>query len=159
MRGRARAPIGRNSTSVFNLLLNRLRLTGMLAGEEIYDEQTFRHFLSVERRRAEQTKRALLLVLVSVRNGSSTPEQMPRRVVRPLLATLARSVREVDFVGWYDEDVTVGAVLTQRGRPSPEVADAITARLATALATQLPSAIAARLDIRVTHALRTPRAN
>jgi hypothetical protein len=115
-----------------------------------YSEETFQHFLAVERTRAERSARSLLLVLVSLRKCSKTGVQVPRAVSQTLLTALGVCVREVDFVGWYRADRVAGAVLAQ-GFDGPDSAapSRIVERVRTILGERLPQPIAGRLRVRV----------
>ena len=82
------------------------------AGARAYNEAAFRHFLAIERRRAEYSNRSVLLVLVSLRSDNGRVH-MPEASATAILGGLAEAVREVDFVGWFREGRVAGAVLAQ----------------------------------------------
>jgi hypothetical protein len=125
---------------------------------EIYDEQTFRHFLTVERVRAELSKRPFLVLLLGLRrcptNGVSIPGEHSTR----FLSALGECVREVDFVGWYQEGRVLGAVLPQDLDVIPaEARSAIVSRVKMAVTRQLPGEVADRLRVRVVELGRVAR--
>jgi hypothetical protein len=123
---------------------------------QVYNEEAFRHFFSLERKRAERSNRACLLLLVSLAgprrlraNGMST--MMAGR----LFSTLTECVREVDFVGWYREGHVAAAVLAQGAdAPMSVVSEAIMERVTATLRQRLPSRVAERLQVRVLHIRR-----
>ncbi len=78
---------------------------------QAYNEEAFRYFLEIERKRSESSTRPLLLLLVDVRGADDVIDQA---TATQLFAGLAGCLRETDFVGWYRENLVIGAVLTQR---------------------------------------------
>jgi hypothetical protein len=114
-----------------------------------YNEEAFRHLLSIERRRDARANRATVLVVIRLRRPGPDGGDLPAAVAEKLLGTLARAVREVDFVGWIRDGRVAGAVLAQGGQnPAECPAPRIGTRLEEALRRQLPVAVAARLQSR-----------
>ena len=117
---------------------------------QAYNEEAFRYFLAVERKRAASSRRSFLLLLISIkkRSGVSGP-------IRPVVATsifsgLWLGVREVDFIGWFREGRIAGAVLTQGADPlAPEVSRRISQRLTETLRGRVPADVARRVQVRV----------
>lgn len=79
-------------------------------GSQAYNETTFRHFLAIERRRAECSMRSALLILVTIRR---TPNTLPDGTAAAIFRGLGDSIREVDFAGWFRQGRVVGALLAQ----------------------------------------------
>jgi hypothetical protein len=118
---------------------------------EVYNETAFRHFLRLERRRAERLGRSVLLMLVDVR-GDERPggTALDQSTADRIMGVLARCVREVDFVGWYRAQRIAGAVLAQGdGGPAPDVLHGIGARAAARLKRDLPQDVVERTQVRV----------
>jgi hypothetical protein len=111
----------------------------------VHNEAAFRHFLAIERRRAERAGRTVVLVLVSLRGTAGRSERLPQPVARGILSALGSSVREVDFVGWFRDGQVAAAALIQRGRPQPAM---VTARINDTLKRDLRES-AANLRLRV----------
>src|SRR6266446_4606097 len=83
----------------------------------MYNEETFRYFLSVEEERSHRSSRPLLLLLVDLKKEDPG---MPGTGFEPWIAcqlftALWACLRETDFVGWYREGHVAGAVLTHIG--------------------------------------------
>jgi hypothetical protein len=76
-----------------------------------YNEEAFRYFLEIERRRVEIQDRSLFLLVVHQRD---TYAPMAHDFAIQVFASLCACVRETDFIGWYHEGRAIGAVLTQR---------------------------------------------
>jgi hypothetical protein len=113
-----------------------------------YNETAFRHFLALERRRADRARRRLLLVLVSVR-ASTSRSPLGLRVSSQIFKVLGACVREVDFVGWHHEGKVVGAVIGLGGDSERDVRRLLAERIGNALSAQLPKDQMSRLRIRV----------
>src|SRR2546423_953885 len=116
---------------------------------QAYNEQAFRYFLQIERKRAARAHRPVLLLLLDLRKPSE------RLAIDPLLASklfdcLCRCLRETDVVGWYREDRVAAAVLTQvDGAMPPDVTAVIRQRVGHALREGLSADVARHLRVRV----------
>jgi len=116
----------------------------------LYNEEAFRHFLAVERTRAERSERSFLLLLVSLRKSSDLDIRVPRAVSASLFSGLALCVREVDFIGWYRDRRVAGAVLAQGlDVPDSDAPARIVERVTTILSRRLRPDVAERLRVRV----------
>jgi hypothetical protein len=117
---------------------------------DVYNEGAFRHFLAIERMRAQRSERSFLLLLVSLRKCPTTGIRVPPAVSSSLLSGLGLCVREVDFIGWYREGRVAGAVLAQGlDLPGLEAPGRIVERVTRILGERLPRHIAERLRVRV----------
>lgn len=114
-----------------------------------YNEQAFRHFLALERKRAEHSTRSFLLVLVSLKNCPEMSVRISPALATVLFSRLALCVREVDFIGWYREGRVAGAVLAQAADPPEEVSRRVGERVTKILCSRLSSHLAQRLQVRV----------
>jgi hypothetical protein len=122
-----------------------------------YDEEVFRYFLTLERKRAARSRRSFLLLLVSVEQQPGVSGPIPPVVAASIFSALRLSVREVDFIGWFREDHVAGAVLTQGAHPpAPDVSRRIGQRITETLCRRVPSGVAGRLQVRVLQ-LRPPQ--
>ena len=99
-----------------------------------YNEPAFRYFLDLERKRARRTGRSLLLLLVHIDHLLPVGDGPGRDIVaRRLFLSLRRSVRNVDFIGWFRTGRVAGAALTECARLDPEMRRAIRRRVGHAL--------------------------
>jgi hypothetical protein len=103
-----------------------------------YNEVAFRHFLALERRRAERGRRALLLVLVNLKIDRRSRAPLGSRLSGQIFEVLGACVREVDFVGWHREGKVAGAVIALRMGAPAEVQGLLDERVGNALRMQLP---------------------
>ena len=115
---------------------------------QVYNEAAFRYFLAVDRKRAERLPRSILLVLVSVRQQPGRSRELSHAMAAVVFAGLSSSVREVDFVGWFQEGRVAGAVLAQ-GVGGADLRGVITKRILAMLKQSLPADRAESLRLRV----------
>jgi hypothetical protein len=123
---------------------------------QAYSEEAFRYFLGLERKRAERSRRSLLLLLVNLTVDDEGGQTISPGISSKLFSGLSLCVRDVDFIGWYRHGRVAGAVLTQ-GADSPalEASEQIRNRVTELLAKRLPAGVAARLQVRVLQARQT----
>jgi len=114
---------------------------------EPYDEQVFQYFLSLERRRAEQAKRPLLLALVSLQVDME-PQRLSPRAGGRIFDGLAHCVREVDFIGWLRQDFVAAAVLVQGDAPE-DASARVEERVTRAVYGRLPADLHDSLRVQV----------
>ena len=118
-----------------------------------YNEVAFRHFLALERRRAERARRALLLVLVNLKMSRAARTPFGPRMSADIFQVLGECVREVDFVGWHREGTVAGAVVgLGSGSQSSSQADVhrlLAERVGNALTAQLSKDQMTQLRVRV----------
>src|SRR5262245_11318032 len=104
-----------------------------------YNETAFRHFLAIERRRAERSMRPLLLVLATLRPRPGREATLTDETSAALFDGLGASIREVDFAGWFRDGRVAGAVLAQGGQPSEAAQYFLSQRVSRALQSRLPA--------------------
>jgi hypothetical protein len=122
---------------------------------QVYNEEAFRYFLDIERRRAEMSNRPFLLLLLDLKRASSAGV-IDRRSADRLFAALGAALRETDFLGWYRASSVIGAALTQHSDSAgPDLQDVVRDRIADLVRRKLPSELAARVQLRL---YRLPRA-
>jgi hypothetical protein len=103
-----------------------------------YNEVAFRHFLAIERRRAERARRGLLLMLVNLKMNQASRAPLGARMSGQIFKVLGACVREVDFVGWHREGKVAGAVIGLGPGAPADVTRLLAQRVRQALASQLP---------------------
>jgi hypothetical protein len=109
-------------------LLAHTSYSGGAAGRA-YNEAAFRHFLDIERKRAEHPAYSVLLVMVSRRMSPGCNATLQHAEASALFSALGASVREADFVGWYRENRVAAAVLTYPSSTAANVIARITGRV------------------------------
>lgn len=117
---------------------------------QAYNEEAFRYFLEIERKRHARSGRPFLLLLVDLEEGGGTNGLIDPAVTRGLFQGLWLCLREADFIGWYREERVAGALLVEfpdDDRRS-EVSRMVVQRVTAVLEERLPSRIAHRLRVR-----------
>jgi len=133
-------------------LTERLPLTptpgeGVRLGQA-YNEQAFRYFLAIERKRSERSGHPFLLLLVDLKEQEGASASFDSMVANNLFSNLRLCLRETDFVGWYREERVAGAVLIELGDRRPtEVSRLIGQRVSERLYECLPAGVARRLQV------------
>src|SRR5580700_12234239 len=84
-------------------------LDGAQQEEEILMENVFHSMLTLERRRAERSRKPFVLMLLDADLENGTAEQMLLKAVEIVLA----SKRETDLVGWYKQGAILGIIFTE----------------------------------------------
>lgn len=69
-------------------------------------QQAFHRLISLERRRAERSRKSFLLMLVDA-------GQRPFSTCEKIMAALMPMTRETDIVGWYKEGAIAGVLFTE----------------------------------------------
>jgi hypothetical protein len=116
---------------------------------QVYNEEAFRYFLAIERRRSEISRRPFLLLLVDLK-PLRVNERIEPALVDKLFSALWSSLRETDFIGWYRDERVVGAVLTQPAEVGgKEMCRQARERITRMMIDRLPEAVGDRLQVRV----------
>jgi lipopolysaccharide/colanic/teichoic acid biosynthesis glycosyltransferase len=79
--------------------------------EEVLQEESFRSMLTLERRRAERSRKPFVLMLVDA--SAYTEKRSAERFMSRVTSVLLKSTRETDMVGWYENGVVLGVIFTE----------------------------------------------
>jgi hypothetical protein len=116
----------------------------------VYNEEAFRYFLQIERKRANRSNSRFLLLLVDLQRDEQQSASFDSATSVKLFAAMLPCLRETDFIGWYRQGRVASAVLTQVGdTPGVEVSNLVACRVREALGQSLPSSVSGRLQVRV----------
>jgi hypothetical protein len=116
----------------------------------VYNEEAFRYFLQVERKRASRSNSRFLLLLVDLKRDAHQSASFEEATIVKLFGAMLPCLRETDFIGWYRQGRVASAVLTQVGEtPGVEVSNLVAHRVREALGQNLPSSLSVRLQVRV----------
>ena len=117
---------------------------------DAYNEEAFRYFLEVERKRSELSNRPFVLLLVDLKKQSLAALEIDVPSAQKLLSALSVCVRETDFIGWYRARSVAGAVLTQHSDTAgADLQEVVSRRIAQVLREGLPSELASLVRVRV----------
>jgi lipopolysaccharide/colanic/teichoic acid biosynthesis glycosyltransferase len=77
--------------------------------EDVLAENVFHSMLTLERRRAERSRKPFVLMLLDANLESGTAEEILKQAVEIVVA----SKRETDLVGWYKRGAILGIIFTE----------------------------------------------
>jgi lipopolysaccharide/colanic/teichoic acid biosynthesis glycosyltransferase len=97
---------------------------------KIISEESFLHHLELEKRRSERSGRPFLLILIS---SEGLRAQADSGLSSGVVASLSTCIRDTDSLGWYEEPLTLGMIMTEIGEPSSDVIEAIMSRVSAVL--------------------------
>lgn len=97
---------------------------------EITPQQIFLPTVHREIRRTERSGRPFLLALI---RSEALGGQDGLRLARQLAAILQTAIRETDWLGWYEDNRTLGIVLTELGEADEAQIKVLTCRISMAL--------------------------
>jgi hypothetical protein len=116
----------------------------------VYNEEAFRYFLQIERKRASRSNSRFLLLLVDLERQPGLSANFDAPTGAKLFSAMWPCLRETDFIGWYRQSRVASAVLTQVGEtPDVEVPHLVADRVREALGQSLSASLAGRLQVRV----------
>src|SRR5215467_7112849 len=116
----------------------------------VYNEEAFRYFLQIERKRASRSNNRFLLLLVDLKRDEQQSASFDSTTSVKVFASMLPCLRETDFIGWYRQGRVASAVLTHVGdTQGVEVSNLIASRVRVAVGQKLPSSVSERLQVRV----------
>ena len=115
---------------------------------EILSEQTLHAMLTLERRRAERSRKPFVLMLLDAhaipKNGSRT------RFMEGLKSTVCDATRETDLVGWYEEEKILAVIFTEINlEGSGAITKVLHSKVVLALSENLDHGLASKLVVTV----------
>jgi lipopolysaccharide/colanic/teichoic acid biosynthesis glycosyltransferase len=116
--------------------------------ESVLKEETFRAMLTLERQRAERSRKPFVLMLLDSRavqkNGNGAT------FIGRLTSVVSDATRETDIIGWYEESAILAVIFTEinPGGKNP-VAEVLHSKVVTALRNNLDPKLASTLIITV----------
>ena len=84
----------------------------------VYEEEAFRYLLDSESRRSERSGHCCQVLLVFRADAEGAVLPMEPAVAKMVVAVLSRTLRDTDYIGWYQDGRVVGGVLTLLGKDS-----------------------------------------
>jgi exopolysaccharide biosynthesis polyprenyl glycosylphosphotransferase len=127
-------------------LVSRLSRKGSpIEGLGLLPEPMFLRALSLERRRAERSKKRFILMVVSSAPGAQNDDgAILARSVDAILA----AIRDTDVAGWYQDQAALGVIFTEMGSgESKAIVGALRAKVTAALGANLDAAELASVHI------------
>src|SRR6266436_9657009 len=115
---------------------------------ETFQEETFCNMLTLERRRAERSRKPFILMLLDATVFSATGSA--DKVMCAMTSVVLKSTRETDLVGWYKDGVILGIIFTEVSLESGSpITDVLRSKIVNALHVELSGECTSRLAITV----------
>lgn len=96
----------------------------------VISEAGFVQMIRLERRRSERSGKPFMLMLLG---SEDFPEESGGVRVRDIAESISACTRETDVIGWYEQDVTMGVLLTEIGQADHATVNAISQKISAAL--------------------------
>jgi exopolysaccharide biosynthesis polyprenyl glycosylphosphotransferase len=116
--------------------------------EGVLSQEAFHAMLTLERRRAERSRDAFILLLVDARSADKNGNAAA--FADQLASVVSAKTRETDIVGWYQDSATLGVIFTETNlMQDSSVAEVLRSKIATALQCVFDQEISSKLVISV----------
>ncbi len=117
-----------------------------LLNETLLAEELFHSTLTLERRRAERSRRPFVLMLLDAHRENG----LAKGLLQQARSVIAASTRETDLVGWYATGASLGIIFTELGSvEGSEITNSLRIKLTTALQERMGIKMAAKIAISV----------
>ena len=103
--------MGLKATASRSLDLARRSKRDVVAPWAILAEDAFQRMLSLEQKRGQRSRQSFLLMLLKLE--TRLPVETKGRVLGEILSVLAKSTRETDVAGWYQEKAVAGVLFME----------------------------------------------
>jgi lipopolysaccharide/colanic/teichoic acid biosynthesis glycosyltransferase len=114
----------------------------------ILQEETFHNMLTLERRRAERSRKPFVLMLLDA--GTSGEAEATDRLVSQVTSVLLKSTRETDLVGWYKKGAILGVIFTEISLEfTPPITEILRSKVVSALHNELSNRVTSKLVVTV----------
>jgi lipopolysaccharide/colanic/teichoic acid biosynthesis glycosyltransferase len=115
---------------------------------EMLQEESFHSMLTLERRRAERSRRPFVLMLIDA--SAVVETKTADRFLSRVTSILLKSTRETDLVGWYEDGVIPGVIFTEVTLPIEKpITTILHSKIVSALQRDLGRELASNLVITV----------
>ncbi len=115
-------------------------------GVTVLTETEFAQIIRLERRRSERSGKPFMLMLLSSEGFSNEANGSQARTIA---ASIHACTRETDVIGWYEEGLTLGLLLTEIGQAEHLIINAITQKITNVAQSAMSSEHFRRLSIMV----------
>ncbi len=114
--------------------------------EQVLVENVFHSMLTLERRRAERSRKPFVLMLIDANSENGAAEEILRQAVDVVVL----SKRETDLAGWYKQGAILGVIFTEVSMEGElPIAETLRMKIETAFAKHLGRTRAAKIAISV----------
>jgi lipopolysaccharide/colanic/teichoic acid biosynthesis glycosyltransferase len=114
--------------------------------EEVLAENVFHSMLTLERRRAERSRKPFVLMLLDANLENGAAEAILKKAVSVIVA----STRETDLVGWYKHDAILGIIFSEVSIEGDlPITETLRTKIETAFIKHLGRELAAKIAVSV----------
>jgi hypothetical protein len=132
--------------STWKLNLATIFTRSSIEERSIADSNLFRRFLTLERKRAERSGNSFLLVVLHMQDMPQGQAQ--QKVLAPLQRGIFSTIRNTDFVGWYEKNQpALGILFTEIAEPNEAVTSTILTRMREALSADSAPGLIMKMDV------------
>jgi lipopolysaccharide/colanic/teichoic acid biosynthesis glycosyltransferase len=85
--------------------------TSAVTRASFLQEETFHNLLTLERRRAERSRKPFVLMVLEA--DATIEANVTARVLSQVTSVLLKSTRETDLIGWYEKGASLGVIFTE----------------------------------------------
>lgn len=110
--------------------------------DSIFTERYFHPMLTMERQRAQRSRKPFVLMLIDANSGNGSGPRILERTIKTVQSTM----RETDFMGWYKDSAVLGVIFTEINMNAKRpVTETLRAKFETAMEKTLGPAQASKL--------------
>jgi lipopolysaccharide/colanic/teichoic acid biosynthesis glycosyltransferase len=114
----------------------------------ILQEETFHNMLTLERRRAQRSRKPFILMVLEA--GASVEAEAGDHLLSLVTSALLKSTRETDLVGWYKKGVILGVIFTEISLEyATPITEILRAKVVSAIQNELSSKVISKLVVTV----------
>ena len=136
----ARSLKGQKAVSAFG--------TSVATRTSFLQEETFHNLLTLERRRAERSRKPFVLMVLEA--DSSIETSVADRFLSQVTSVLLKSTRETDLIGWYKNGASLGVIFTEISLEFvTSIIEILRSKVINALQNELSSKITSKLTVTV----------
>jgi lipopolysaccharide/colanic/teichoic acid biosynthesis glycosyltransferase len=111
-------------------------------------EETFHNMLTLERRRAERSRKPFVLMVLEA--GAFVEAEVGDRRMSQVTSVLLKSTRETDLVGWYKKGMMLGVIFTEISQEfTTPITEILRSKVVKALHNELSSKVTSKLVVTV----------
>jgi lipopolysaccharide/colanic/teichoic acid biosynthesis glycosyltransferase len=111
-------------------------------------EETFHNLLTLERRRAERSRKPFVLMVLEA--DPLLEANVADRFLSQVTSVLLKSIRETDLIGWYKNGASLGVIFTEISLESlTPITEILRSKIVNALQNELSSKTASTLTVTV----------
>ncbi|HLV02004.1 MAG TPA: sugar transferase [Acidobacteriota bacterium] len=119
-------------------------------GHIIFEEETFAHFLALERKRSDRSSNPMVVILLELKKLRDDAGRLDPVLRDSIFSALSSCLRETDIIGWKENDKVAAALLTELGSADrTAVIRAVREKLFDSLSRSLPAGFLQQITMTV----------